>query len=228
LSEASILCQKILTAFKERKGYKLAPSQAETRSKLMPSPALIKSIGLDYNNICMKVGLQPRFHYNAVEFNNNLDLKYFIDTREKKVLNLPVEQVKKLNYGDIAANKNPFGVFIERKSAPDLASTLTTNVERFKREIIRAQKAKHYLIVLCERPINEMLSIEYQNYMRFSYVKGEHLFHNIREICQEFNNIQFAFCKGRPHMIKVIESIYRCKSDPKSVDWEFLINTNKL
>lgn len=228
LGEASKVCQTILSSFKEHKGYNIAPSETEARSKMMPSPALITSLGLNYNAICQKVGLLQRFNYDNVDFKQDEEIKYIVDTREKKVLNLPIEKVTKLDFGDIVATNNPYRVFIERKSAPDLCSTVTSGLERFKREIERALKKKSYLIVLVERPISELLSVEYQSYMKYSYVKGEQVFHNIRELCQQYMNVQFAFCNGRPNMIYTIEKIYRCKTDPKLIDFQYLIDTKKI
>ncbi len=93
-------------------------------------------------------------------------MKIIIDSREQKPLSFPrdkmVSQVVRLkldvgDYGFQFREGYRCKVFFERKSIPDLFSTLTSGYERFRREIMRAKNSEVELIVAIEGTISEVL-----------------------------------------------------------------------
>lgn len=224
IEQAGAICKEMFTAYKQYKNSIWAPSQVETRTTVLPSPTLFDRLGLDYNNICKSAGLKQRFNYDVKLSYIDRNIGFACDTREQKKLPINIKKICKIDYGDYYANYNPFKIFIERKSGPDLAQTCTANLARFKRELTRAVKDDGYILIACERPLNEMMDFEHQSYSKHSYVKGSYLFHCVREVLQEFSNCQCVFCNSREHLCLLMEKFYRCEYNPRRIDWQYFLD----
>jgi len=133
-----------------------------------------------------------------------------IDSREQKPLDFDhpwVEKtvVEKLDIGDYRARFQdghmPSTVF-ERKSIGDLYSTMTHGYERFKKEIIRAQKDEINLFIIVEGSFSKVLiGYEHSLYTGISMIK------KLMTIWIRYG-VQTIFCNDREEMMKYITQFY--------------------
>ena len=145
----------------------------------------------------------------------------YVDTREQSWLkfNTPFE-IKTLSFGDYSCSNDNCRCFIERKSLSDFISTLSIkNFDRFKNEIEKAQKNNSYIIVMVEEILTNALSFQYLPHIN-KKIKAtpEYIFHNVRELLQNYNNLQFLFVDGRKEMTRIIEEIFASKCFYKKID----------
>ncbi len=115
-------------------------------------------------------------------------MKIVVDSREKKPYSFREWQFqnvvivrKKLDYGDYSLLGHEATVFVERKSIDDLVNTLVSNKIRFKKELKRAEQAKHKL-VLVDGSMSEIMSEKYH-----STVNREYLITKIAELSTVYN-----------------------------------------
>lgn len=220
-------CFSKLLARNTRKGTTRFPSHAELKSLMVPSMLGWEKMyhTLDDFHTCASArGFTIPFDYRATPYINNLNtIKIYQDTREQTPLKFNCEvEVMKLPCGDYAPSKEYYSdVVVERKSLSDLVGTLTAGKERFYREIEKASEMGLYLVVLVEELYSEVLV--YTSTNKFSKkVNGAHIFHEIREICGLFDNIQFLFSGNRRRSSDLIEKIFRMGNSVRSLDLEFL------
>lgn len=133
-------------------------------------------------------------------------MKIIADTREQRVLEFSHPFItgiirRKLDVGDYAVEFEDGyipGVRYERKSITDLFGTLGGGYGRFKKEIVRAQKAQVALIIITENTLSEV---------------GEGIDHSIRSgnsiLSQLFTlltrySVQTVFCNGRDECAEYI------------------------
>ena len=119
---------------------------------------------------------------------------------------------------------------MERKSVNDLIGTLSGGYERFLRELVRAKEANAYLIILVEESFSNCMSF---NYLPHVFQKGtkvtpEYLFHNVREIIQNHEHLQFLFVDGRKEASRVVEKIFSCGHIYKKVDLQYAYDEKML
>jgi hypothetical protein len=203
------------------------PSQVELKNLILPSMNWIKRIysGFDsYFSQTKHLDLGQKFNYNieSVELRSG-DLNLIIDSREQRPLYSKTEfTCHKLPVGDYACGGDMnCGVYIERKSLADLAGTLTNGFDRFTREIEKAKNLGLYLVVLCDE--SYVSCLEYSPSNSFARkVNGHFILHQIREIMQKHDNIQFVFCSDRGRSREVLEKIFRMGALAKTVDIEYL------
>lgn len=220
---------KLFTDRKEEKGLVKAPSQIELRSSILPSVNLLQRLGIDYNKLLSSVGLEKRYEYDAFDLTFKEEpMIIFCDTREQNPLNFKGHEVvlQGLNFGDYCCKSHFTNIFIERKSALDFISTFSTGYERVCREFDRALELNSFIYVLCETEINEMLGFHHKPFFnKKTRVNADFLFHNIRDICQKYPNVQFGFCKGRVHMVEVVEKLFLSEMDITKYDLQWLIDS---
>jgi hypothetical protein len=103
------------------------------------------------------------------------------------------------------------------------------NFDRFKNEIDRAKKSGAYLIVIVEEKLSNALSFQYLPHIS-KKIKAtpEYIFHNVRELLQNYNNLQFLFVDGRGEMIRVIESIFAADSFYEQIDLQLAYDLKLL
>jgi hypothetical protein len=219
-------CRELLTKRKETKNLIYSPTQVELRTIMAPSIIFYNKIFKDYYDVCSSLGLENKFiHPNLVgdNFKNKLSKKdiIYVDTREQSWLkfNIPFE-IKTLPFGDYACSNDNCGCFIERKSLSDFISTLSVkNYDRFKNEIEKARKNNSYIIVMVEETLSNALSFQYLPHIS-KKIKAtpEYIFHNVRELLQSYDNLQFLFVDGRKEMMSLVESIFASKCFYKKID----------
>jgi hypothetical protein len=138
--------------------------------------------------------------------------------------------IKTLSFGDYACSNDNCGCFIERKSLSDFISTLSVkNFDRFKNEIEKAKKNNSYVIVMVEETLQNALSFQYLPHIS-KKIKAtpEYIFHNVRELLQSYDNLQFLFVDGRGEMTRIIESIFASNCFYKKIDLQLAYDMKLL
>ena len=235
-------CEEILQERIIQKDLSYAPSQVELRSLMFPPIPYYNEIFGSYYELCSRLGLENKYlDFKEIICGKEWDdpkYKIFIDTRERKALrfNRPIE-IKKLNFGDYSfSSKEASGnCYIERKSLPDFIGTLSGGLERFKKEIERAKEASAYLVILVEAKFNDSL---YFNQIRRKgtsskvyrkiRITPEYIFHNLRNLIQEYKHIQFLFVNGRKEAVRVTEKIFTSGGAIKKIDLQLAYDAGKL
>ena len=232
---------------KEEKGLVYAPSQVELKSLQCPSIPYYNSVG-GYYSITRELGFLDRFTDKIPAKTIDLKDKSIIcDNREQKPLILAAKTVKgTLNVGDYAlAAPHDQGVYIERKSISDFAGTLnarenvrknkkkddtlSTNLERFDRELARAKEDGHYIVMLVENKITDALSFSYLPQMNWSKVTPSHVFKNLRDMLTKYPlTFQAVFVEGRVEAARVALKIFELGLQVKNVDLEFMYEEGQL
>jgi len=215
VEEAKKYCEKVLKGRVEKKQLVHTPTQVELRTIMSPPIQFYQIILNDYYKSCSNLGLKNRFNKIPEEniFNINIDkkTKICVDTREQSPLKLdhPIK-LAGLKFGDYTL-ENPEDCckcYIERKSIRDFVGTLSGGFERFRNEIKRAQDAGAYLIVLTERKINECMAFnKLPHVSKKVKVTPEYVFRDVRDLMQEFVDLQFLFVDGREESSRVMKKI---------------------
>lgn len=236
LEKAQEYTKQLLVKRKEDKKLTYSPCQVELRTIMAPSVISYNKLFNDYYDVCSSIGLENKFiHPNNIihQFKNKLNLRdtIYVDTREQNWLkfNIPFE-IKTLPYGDYTCSNDNCSCFIERKSLSDFISTLSVgNLERFKNEITKAKKNNAYLVVIVEEKLSNALSFQYLPHIS-KKIKAtpEFIFHNVRQLLQEFDNLQFVFVDGREEMKRCIESILASKCFYKKIDLQLAYDMKLL
>ena len=226
----------LLIKRKESKNLIYSPTQVELRTIMAPSIISYNKIFKDYYDVCSSIGLENKFiHPNLVgdHFKNKLIAKdiIYVDTREQSWLKFDTPfEIKTLGFGDYTCSNDNCGCFIERKSLSDFISTLSVkNFDRFKNEIEKAKKNNSYIIVMVEEKVSNALSFQYLPHIS-KKIKAtpEYIFHNVRELLQNYNNLQFLFVDGRNEMKRLIESIFASKCYYKKIDLQLAYDMKAL
>lgn len=236
LDKAQEYCKNIIIKRKQNKNITYSPTQIELRTIMAPSIIFYNKIFKDYYDLCSSIGLENKFiHPNLIgdHFKNKLTHKdiIYVDTREQSWLkfNIPFE-IKTLSFGDYTCSNDNCNCFIERKSLSDFISTLSVkNYDRFKNEIEKAKKNNSYVIVMVEEILQNALSFQYLPHIS-KKIKAtpEYIFHNVRELLQEYDNLQFLFVDGRKEMTRLIEIIFASKCFYKKIDLQLAYDMKVL
>jgi hypothetical protein len=226
IQQAQDYCKELLIKRKQNKKLIYSPTQVELRTIMAPSIVFYNKIFEDYYSLCSSIGLENKFiHPKNIsnQFKNKLTTKdtIYIDTREQSWLKFDVPfEIKTLSFGDYSCSNDNCSCFIERKSLSDFISTLSIkNYDRFKNEIEKAKKNNAYVIVMVEESLTNALSFQYLPHIS-KKIKAtpEYIFHNVRELLQNYDNLQFLFVDGRSEMTRLIESIFASKCFYKKID----------
>ena len=226
--EAESYLKKLLIDRKEKKNLIYSPCQVELRST--PIPSIIsyeKKIG-NYYKFCESIGFQNK--YESIDniavgssLSKDKDVKVYVDTREQLPLkfNIPTES-KGLKFGDYALSDKSLtcNCYIERKSLADFISTISVqNYDRFCREIERAAENEANLIIVVEESLTNALSFPFLPHISKKIrVTPEFIFHQVRDMIQKYDHIQFLFVKGRKESVRVIEKIFFSSCIYKKID----------
>jgi len=226
IEKAQEYCRSLLVKRKADKNIIYSPTQVELRTIMSPSVIFYNKIFNDYYDLCSEVGLQNKFVHPkniAHQFRNKLTTKdtIYVDTREQSWLKFDIPfEIKTLPFGDYSCSNDNCDCYIERKSLSDFISTLSIgNLDRFKNEIIKAKENNAYLVVLIEEKLTNALSFQYLPHIS-KKIKAtpEYIFHNVRQLIQDYDNLQFLFVDGKNEMKRVIESIFSSKCFYKKID----------
>jgi len=236
IDTAKEYCKNLLIKRKELKNLKYSPTQIELRTIMSPSIIFYNKIFGNYYSLCSSIDLKNKFKINEEiknNFKNKLSQKdtIYVDTREQSWLkfNTPFE-IKTLSFGDYSCSNNNCNCYIERKSLSDFISTLSIkNFDRFKNEIEKAKNNNSYIIVMIEEKLSNALSFQYLPHIS-KKIKAtpEYIFHNVRDLLQQYDNLQFLFVDGRSEMTRVIESIFASNCSYKDFDLQLAYDTKNL
>lgn len=236
INKAQEYCKDLLIRRKESKQLIYSPSQVELRTIMAPSIMFYNKIFKNYYDICSSIGLENKYVHPKLisdNFRNKLTQEdtIFVDTREQSWLKFDVPfEIKTLGFGDYACSNDNCGCFIERKSLGDFISTLSVkNYDRFKNEIEKALKNNSYIIVMIEETLSNALSFQYLPHIS-KKIKAtpEYIFHNVRELLQNYSNLQFLFVDGRKEMTRVIEAIFASRCFYKKIDLQLAYDLKVL
>lgn len=208
-----------------------SPSQVELRSLISPTIITYNKFFGDYYKLCDKLGLKNK-HKDIALFNllnPNQGVEIIIDTRENKPLLLKYKNITigKLDFGDYGTNNGD--IFIERKNLSDFIGTISSGHNRFIKEIERAKKENKYLFVFVESPINDALNFNYLPWINKNIkATPEFIFHRVRELIQNYPNIQFCFFNGRGETSEIIQLILNNQENFINFDIQLLYDTKIL
>jgi hypothetical protein len=223
------IIKKLKFRAKDKK-WKFAPSQVECRS-LQDVPSLNV---VDYCNdekIWNELGLPRKYQYIdfSPEFKGLSNTILAIDSRERKPLKFDIKTVdSKFAFGDYCFIQEPYfcNVFIERKSIQDLWGTMSNGFGRFCKEVERAKKQDGHLIVVVDYSFSK--AEEYNEKKKYSKATASFVFHRIRELCQEYDNIQFVFSGGRKESVELIKKIGILGNRVKNIDLQYASDMRKI
>lgn len=201
------------------------PSHVELKSLMLPSCHGFERIYGSMENFskAMKLaGVDLRFDYTSIPELHSGHMKIYIDSREQAPLPFLFSEKMKLSVGDYVPDEHFYSdVYVDRKSLPDLAGTLSAGRDRVEREIQRAADLGFYVIFVVEDLYSNVMN--YSSANSFSKkLTGAHLLHSIRELMSQYNNIQFVCAGSRTRAVEVIENIFRLKEKAKTFDLELL------
>lgn len=215
---------------KKDKNLVYAPCHAELRSLYCPNVRYFEKFS-DYKNICDELGFINKFHYNK-ELNFTklaVGTEIIQDTRERNPLNIKNIVVDTLNFADYTITKgNKANLYVERKGLADMVGTLGKDIQRFRRELERAEEANAYVVVLIEADINKSLSFDHQYETRYAKVSPDHIFKNMRDLLYDFQDLQFLFVDGRKESARVLVKLFELGEQIKTVDLEYYYEIGKL
>jgi len=236
IDKAQEYCKSLLIKRKEDKKLTYSPSQVELRTIMAPSIIFYNKIFNDYYDICSSIGLENKYIHpkNIIhQFKNKLILRdtIYVDTREQSWLKFDIPfEIKTLSFGDYSCNNDNCNCFIERKSLSDFISTLSVkNFDRFENEIKKAKENNSYIIVMVEETLTNALSFPYLPHISKSIkATPEYIFHNVRQLIQEHDNLQFLFVDGRKEMTRIIEAVFASKCFYKKIDLQLAYDMKLL
>jgi len=226
-SEACAYLKQKLKMYCELKGLVYAPSQSEIKTiACLPSIDIFELYCEEsFNTICDSVGLKTKFDYSVgygqADFSKYSQDEIVVDTREQTPLKFKGLQVisSKLECGDYAKSVDA-NLTVERKSLNDFYSTLSGGLERFKKEIARAKSLGTYVVVLTECKLNTVLYAK----RRFGACSGDFVMHHMRQVCREFDNVQFVFCDGRAEASQQTLYILEMGDKATNTDLQYLFD----
>lgn len=197
-----------------------APSQAELRTLMCPSMPYYDSVG-GYYAITRDLGYQDRYTDQPLTF-TPLSAPHIIqDSREQQPLKLAMPVVvSKVDSGDYALPA-PFdqGIYIERKSLADFAGTMSKGNARFRRELARATKAGHYIVMLVESSISDAQGLNHLPHTRHVKASASFILKQMRDLLTDFPfSFQVVFVDGRIEAAHKVLRIFQLGDQVKSVD----------
>ena len=214
---------------KENKNLIYAPSHFELKTLQYPSIKFFhKYYGLNsYEQICEDLNLIVRYDYNQKITLENKQLNFVVDTRENSILDVPNKQIQKLDVGDYTIENS--NIIIEKKSLVDFCGTLSKGFYRFIKELERTKNNNKYLIILVEEKFNNIQSIKYLPHTKKIKATSDFIFHRARQILNLYPlNCQIACCDGKKDSINLIKHIFSIKNDSRTIDYQYLLDTNQI
>ena len=161
---------RISRLYKEREpSHIISSSELETLKE--PSIRLYDEY-LDggYYDYCSRFVKNKRYDKpdDLEKFNTIPDEDILIDKREQTPFRFSPQNIVLLKFGDYAnRNEAESGrVRVERKSANDFVSTMTSGEERFSRELKRASRSGYDVIVIVDAIVHKLLNPKYNKFSR--------------------------------------------------------------
>lgn len=207
-----------------------APSQAELRTLMCPSMPYYDSVG-GYYEIARNLGYQDRYTDQALVFAPLAAPHIIQDSREQNPLKLVAPTaIAKVDAGDYALPE-PYdqGIYIERKSLADFAGTMSKGNARFRRELARATKAGHYVIMLVESSISDTQGLNHLPQTRHVKASAAFIFKQMRDLLTDFPfSFQVMFVDGRIEAAHKVMRIFQLGEQVKSVDLQHTYEQGRL
>lgn len=192
-------------------------------SKTLPAMShYVRIIG--YEESARACGLSLPFDYSEEAANLIIKpLPMFVDTREKypfKFYDGTDLITHKLDVGDYCLSGDNFNkIFIERKSESDFKSTMSNQIERFEKEIIRCRDMGCYMFVVVERKISRILSDNF--FGGFSY-NLDWVFHNTKKLQRKYKDCcQFVFAENKKGAARATQALLQNGPAIKNQDINF-------
>ena len=215
------------------KGLLYAPSQVELRTLYCPSIFGYNLLFGDYYRLCYDLGLRVRFEkpdpFTLINPQKPLFSNIVIDSREQTPLKFDCEaHIGTLNVGDYGflVNGKPIDLVFERKSLTDFINSFGRDFERVHKEFERARIAGFRVIVIVECGFGLAFQFDKLPQCKFSSVKPDFIFHNVRHILRDFHNVQFLFVNNRETASQIITKIFYSEGEFFKYDLQFLYDTN--
>ncbi len=212
------------------------PTQVELRTLLCPSIPYYDHVG-GYAAICRELGYTIRFD-GGVPPPAPLEGPIVIDTREQNPLKIKhPTMVGTLKCGDYGLPpERDAGIYIERKSLADFVSTLSdrktrggtdSSVERFGRELERAEEVGAYIVMLVESDINQAQGFNHLPHIH-SKMSPDHVFKNLRDILHRFHAFQALFVAGRVEAAAAVVRLLQMGDAVKHIDLQAAMEKGEL
>jgi hypothetical protein len=216
---------------KEDKMLTYAPSQVELRTLLSPTMAYYDSIG-GYYNLTKAMGYQERYDMQQLQFKSfPQDMQIIQDTREQNPLKLAAKTVvSKVDCGDYAlAAPYDEGIYVERKSLADFCGTMSKGNARFRRELERATKRGHYIVMLVEASIQTVQGFPCLSDTRHIRAQPAFIFKQMRDLLTDFPfSFQVVFVDGRLEAARQIIRIFQLGNQVKTTDLQYAVEQGRL
>lgn len=213
------------------RGLTYAPSQAELRTLLCPSMSYYDSVG-GYYAITRELGYQDRYDDKPLTFARlPADASIIIDTREQAQLKLAAPTVtRKVDAGDYAlATPHDCGIYIERKSLSDFCGTMSKGNARFRRELERATKRGHYVVMLVEATIAAAQGFPYLPQTRHVKATPAYVFKQMRDLLVDFPfSFQVVFVDGRVEAAHKVIRLFEMGEQVKTADLQWSYEQGRL
>lgn len=224
-----------LAARVAEKGLTVAPGQVELRSIPSPCPDVRyyeDTFDGGYASVAAWAGVAPRFG-GQMPPATGLPCPVVIDTREQRPLDLPCPStrgtLRSADYGLPASHDQ--GIYVERKSLTDMVGTLSdretrpgdSNLARFTRELERVTEIGAYVVMLVECSLPDALAYHTVPHLKLQMskvrVSPEHVFHNLRNLCQQFpQTFQPLFVASRAAAAKAVIRLLAAGEAVRHVD----------
>lgn len=221
----------LLVKRKIKKNWIYAPGQILLRLSNIPSILYYeKQFDKNFQEICEKLGFKIQYRNKIKDIDWAEPIELVCDNREQRPLVFPshISVIKDtVKYGDYILKDSPT-ISIERKSLLDIAGTLSTGFDRFKREIARAKKNKGYIVIVVEDTFNNFRSIEYLPQARHIKSTYNHLSKRARELYEEFENFQLCFVSGRKEAARITEFVLKVGKNIKKIDLQYCIDSKLI
>lgn len=216
-----------------KKEREYGPFHLETKNSFLPSLSIYRKLWGSYNAACEEIGCEPLYNKNLPRnfftFSLPEDLTIAIDTREQKPLNFEgcTNEILKLDIGDYTVLGDHYNyTFVDRKSGNDLQGTLgKNNIERFRREVARAQEMGAYLFVVVESSVEKIIK-ENKIFNRRSNI--DYTLRQIKDICHDYPRAcQFIFVENRENASYVIPRLLLSGKNIWQTDMQYFWDTRE-
>ena len=236
---------------KEEKGLIYAPSQVELRTLQCPSMPYYEQTAQaegGYYGVTRALGYTNRYEISTkLTFTPLLSETIIIqDSREQSPISLPCKtQIETLSVGDYALVE-PYdkGVRVERKGLSDFCGSMSArkmerktkkgitkhnSLDRFDRELARAQAQGLYVVMVVEASITDAQRFNYLPQTQWVKAKPSYIFKNLRILLTRYPlTFQCVFADGRVEMSRIIMKIFELGEQVKTTDLQFALEQGVL
>lgn len=145
-----------------------------------------------------------------------------IDTREQKPYRFENSIRMKLDYGDYKSQDLFNGVIFERKSLGDFRSTLSSQRDRFSREMQRAREANHYVLIIIDATLEQLFKTK-----AYGKLSAKAILHFMKEFeSQNADVCQFVFTGSREKSKQIISNYFNLTPDDmRCLDFQNIVDS---